>query len=65
LQSKDLFSNLGRKKKAIGALAPIAVGLFGRFRTAKPSPAVGVHPAGGCGFDAVPMCSEKSGTGVE
>jgi hypothetical protein len=25
LQSKDLFSNLGREKKAIGALAPIAV----------------------------------------
>src|SRR6516164_6544756 len=25
----------------------------------------GFRPAGGCGFDEVPMCSENSGTGVE
>jgi hypothetical protein len=50
---KGLFLNLGRKKKAIGALAPMAVGLFSHFQNGEAVADGRVHPAGGCGFDAL------------
>ena len=66
LQTMDLLQNGGRKKTGNGTQSRIALTYSGPvFRTAKPRPAVGALPAGGCGFDEVPMCFEKSGTGIE
>ena len=67
LQSMGLLQNGGRKKTATAPPSPIALTLFRLgFQNGKATAGGrGFSPAGGCGFDEVPMCSEKSGTGVE